>query len=256
MSETQLSSRLGELTDRIASAMSEEAVLIDEFRIHKYKEPLYAYIVAIMLSGERKMNDELAFHLFCHSVHLGMFSIALNHLRHIQNNDFFKIMLRDFPMPEGVCMENDLTNVGKCIERMIDRDNIGMMFETGIYMLNAGIREGEIMVNKALEKSDSRIKPRLILKYHDTLIELGMKDKALSMLSLYAENENAHPSILYRYAKTLEDTDIDMALAVYSRILATHEDYLDTEEKISNLTNNKKNSKISVHEVDDEIHFS
>lgn len=256
MAETQLRIRLNELTDRMKNAPSEETVLIEEFRNNKYKEPLYAYIVAIMLSRQRNINEELAFHLFCHSVHLGMFSIALSHLQHIQNDDFFKIMLRDFPMPEGICIENDLANVEKCIEEMSDRDNAGMIFDAGMHMLNASMKEGEDMVNKALAKSDIRIKPRLILKYYDTLIELGMRDKALSMLSLHAENTDAHPSILYRYANILESTDRDMALVVYRRILEKHEDYLDTEEKISNLTNNKKNSKIRVHEVDDEIHFS
>lgn len=256
MRNDQLNAKLQLLGSKLHSEESAENVLVNEFRENKYKQIQYSFIVAYLLFIKRGMNDELAFHLFCHAAHMGMFSIACGYLMRMEDNEFYRELIRAFPIPEDLCADQSRNAVIQCMNERSGGENVTIMFETGIYLLRMGCNESETMIMDALKRSESIIMPRLILKYHDALTDMHMHKKAMDILEKFAMHDNAHPSVMYRYGKSLEETDSIRALDVFRKILEKYDDYLDTEERISNLTNKKKHSKIYNYEQEEDIHFS
>ena len=233
--------------------------LIFLFKENKYKNIKESIAVLIFLEKIFLNKEELYWHLFNHYIIFGLYDEALRALRIIINeNEFIINICKEYKpeLPENVILDinrNGLDSLKEWITKSLDKNKyFSAYYEIAVYLKDILPDRSIEFLKKAYKLSDGKMEIRILLSMVKTYIENNNKEKAIKLLKdkIYNSDEN-DSAILYRLASLIENEEPDKALNLFKQIKKNGNDYLDTEERISNLTKSLK--KFIIKDQDDDI---
>ncbi len=251
-----IKSALQTLSDNIESR-KEKLVLL--FKDSKYKNIKESIAILLFLEKIFLNKEELYWHLFNHYMIFGLYDEALKSLKMIINeNEFIMNICKEYKpnLPEHIILDiarGELNSFKIWIEKSFDNNKcFSSYYEIAVYLKDLLPDKSIDFMKKAYKLSDGKMEIRILLSMVKTYTENNNKEKAIKILKDKIYNSDKHDSaVLYRLASLIENEEPEKALNLFKQIKKNGNDYLDTEERISNLTKSLK--KFIIKDQDDDI---
>lgn len=235
----------------------EKLVLL--FKDNKYKNIKESIAILLFLEKIFLNKEELYWHLFNHYIIFGLYDEALRALRTIINeNEFIINICKEYKpeLPENVILDitkGESNSFKAWITKSLDNNKyVSAYYEIAVYLRDLLPDRSMEFMKKAYKLSDGKMEIRILLNMVKTYIENNNKEKAIKALKDKIYNSDEHDSaIIYRLASLIENEEPDKALNLFKQIKKNGNNYLDTEERISNLTKSLK--KFIIKDQDEDI---
>ncbi len=255
-----------EMIEKIISNKNNKKELVELFRKNKYEYPFHTIIILYFLRNFIKNKDEIYYHLFNHFLLLSLPDEVISSLKEFYSEkEFLKDIIKDYPLTikdnefEKILLNNDFQDIAIYIKNYFykyKRNEISKSYyklADMFFIINNNLSEK--YYKKSIQFANEILKPKIILNYINLLIKENEVNKAINNLKLYVNevSKNSSVSLLYKLGSIYEDIDKNIALKYYKEIYNIKNDYLDIEEKLIQLTGNKKRYKINNYE--NNIHF-
>lgn len=232
----------------IESLKQRSEFFIDLFSKVKYRDYYGSIIVLYNLFDIFDDRFQVIFHLFNHFLHLKLYEESLNFLRYLKEreNDFFSLSLK-YRLPENFSNKN-IEEIKKDLNLLSQKKDVMGSSYYELAVRSRGLIDSEIndtFFRKAIDYSSGEAKIRVILRYSDILLKERKEERSIEILTYHINQlDSDFLQLMYKLASIYESQDGMKALQVYEKILKYDPDFLDVQEKISKLTNQRKEYNI------------
>ncbi|MEO0289311.1 MAG: hypothetical protein ABIN00_06705 [candidate division WOR-3 bacterium] len=232
----------------IESLTQRSEFFIDLFSKVKYRDLCGSIIVLYNLFDIFDDRFQVVFHLFNHFLYLKLYEECLNFVKYLEErkNDFFSLSLK-YRLPVNFTDKN-LEEIKQDLELLSQKKEVMSSSYYELAVRSRGLIDGDIndvFFRKAIDCSSGDAKIRVILRYSDILLKEGKEEKSIEVLTSYVnELDSDFLKLMYKLASIYEMKDWMKALQIYEKILEYDPDFLDVQEKISKLTNQRKEYNI------------
>lgn len=228
---------------------------INLFSKVKYKEYNEAIIVLYNLVDIFEDRFQVFFHLFNHFLYLKLYEESLTFIKYFEREkDEFFTLSSKYLLPDKFRLKSieQITNELNFLSQK--KENMGASYYE-FAMKSRGLIDKDLndsFFKKAIDYSLGDSKIRVILRYSDILLKEDYMDRSIEVLTFYINQlDSDFLQLMYKLASIYESEDSIKALQVYEKILKYDPDFLDVEEKISKLTNQRKEYNIkNINEFD------
>ncbi len=240
-----------------------KAELIELFRETRYREPVQAIVILIILRQYLNNPLEADFHLFNHYLTIGINDMAVELIEHFAGNtEAISDLLNEFPLqcPNGneltsYLRQGDLDSVRE-LTAGINRDCSRQCYEIADLLIEIDKNASAAFIKRSV-MGDIKQNTYLILLYMKHYIQAYGIQSAYTLMTERISMDNIDENaVKYRFAVLFEDTAPSKAISLYRDIIKSGTQYLDTEERINKLTKNKNGYNINdTDESNDNIVF-
>lgn len=233
---------------KIESLTQKNEFFIDLFTKVKYRDYYGSIIVLYNLLDIFEDRFQVVFHQFNHFLYLKLYEESLNFVKYFQErkDDFFSLSCK-YRLPENFSNKN-IDEIEKDLNLLSQKKDSMSSSYYELAVRSRGLIDIDINDNffkKAINYSSGDAKIRVILRYSDILLKEENIDKSVEILTFYINQlDSDFLQLMYKLASIYELKDQMKALQIYEKILKYDPDFLDVQEKISKLTNQRKEYNI------------
>lgn len=235
--------------DRAMQQSGEERknALLDLYKETRYRECAIPVICLVFLRNMLTNPYEADYHLFRHYILCGMPHMASEMIEALLGNPAqLSEMLREYPIEQDdiayALISGDLTKARAIVRSL--KISAREPYEAALLSMKYDAAVSESFMHHAMS-DDIKQNTHLFLLYLKDYMTIAGKDRGFALSRSFMEKHRLdNNALLYRLAVTCEDNDPSRARGLYSEIIRSGVNYLDTEERMNKLTNSRNGYKI------------